>query len=41
MKKATNFALMLLVAVSLFAGSCSSSKKSNCGCPSKKGMVGY
>jgi hypothetical protein len=33
------FALLLLV---LLAGAgCSSAKKSNCGCPNKKGMVGY
>jgi hypothetical protein len=41
MKKAANFAMILLLAVTLFASGCSSSKKSNCGCPNKKGMVGY
>ena len=32
------FALMVLM---LVGTSCTASKKSNCGCPSKKGMVGY
>jgi hypothetical protein len=43
--KATYFALLLSAV--LFLGSCQrnyysgSGKGSNCGCPSKKGMVGY
>ena len=33
---------LLLVSVALFLGSgCSASKKNSCGCPNKKGMVGY
>jgi hypothetical protein len=33
--------LVLLVAIMLLGSGCSASKKSNCGCPNKKGMVGY
>lgn len=33
--------LLLLVCVLLTGAGCSSAKKSNCGCPGKKGMVGY
>jgi len=31
----------LLLVICLGLVSCSSSRKSGCGCPSKKGMVGY
>jgi len=30
-----------LIVVSIFISGCGSSKKSNCGCPNKKGLVGY
>ncbi len=41
MQRSTRFGfLLLLVAVLLMAG-CSASKKNSCGCPNKKGMVGY
>ncbi len=34
------FMLVLLVTCTVFSG-CSATKKNNCGCPNKKGMVGY
>lgn len=40
-RSTTKFGLLLLLSGILFAAGCSSSKKSNCGCPNKKGMVGY
>ncbi|HQW83180.1 MAG TPA: hypothetical protein PK987_01895 [Ferruginibacter sp.] len=33
--------LLLIIATVLLAASCSSSKKGQCGCPNKQGMVGY
>lgn len=41
MKTVSKILLILLVTVATFAMSCNASKKSNCGCPSKSGMVGY
>jgi predicted component of type VI protein secretion system len=42
MQRSTKFSFLLLVTVILMLGSgCSASKKNNCGCPNKKGMVGY
>lgn len=41
MKRINNILLIFLLAVTIFATGCSSSKKSGCGCPSKKGLVGY
>jgi hypothetical protein len=41
MKKINNILLIILFAVTIFVTGCSSSKKSGCGCPSKKGLVGY
>jgi hypothetical protein len=45
MKNVRKLLLFLLIAIAVSAVSCNSakifSKKSNCGCPSKKGMVGY
>ncbi|HEY8688161.1 MAG TPA: hypothetical protein VIM07_02930 [Chitinophagaceae bacterium] len=41
MKKTRNIILIFLFGVTLLATGCSSSKKSGCGCPSKKGLVGY
>ncbi len=45
MKHLHKVLLISLLAVSVIAGSCSSGKlfgkKNNCGCPSKKGLVGY
>ena len=46
MKHIHKILLIGFLAVSVLASSCSSGKlfggkKSNCGCPSKKGMVGY
>lgn len=41
MKKINNIALIFLLAVTIFVTGCSSSKKGSCGCPNKKGYVGY
>lgn len=41
MKYVNKILLLVFIIVSIFALSCNASKKSNCGCPSKKGMVGY
>lgn len=41
MKKTLKFACLLLLSFTLVATGCASSKKGQCGCPSKRGMVGY
>jgi len=44
MKKLNLNILFLLIIITLIGTSCSSSKSAfnkNCGCPNKKGMVGY
>lgn len=41
MKIVNKILLILLIMIAVFAVSCNSSKKSSCGCPSKKGLVGY
>jgi len=42
MKKSTFTILFLaFVLISISLGSCMASKKGNCGCPTKKGLVGY
>lgn len=45
MKKVNNIFLIFLLGATLFATGCSNGKlfgkKSDCGCPNKKGMVGY
>ncbi len=41
MKDVYKILLLVFMIVSLYAFSCTASKKSNCGCPNKKGMVGY
>ncbi len=42
MQRSTKLGFLLLVVVMLLLGTgCSASKKNNCGCPNKKGMVGY
>lgn len=41
MQRSTRFGFLLLLVAVLFMTGCSASKKSNCGCPNKKGMVGY
>jgi predicted component of type VI protein secretion system len=41
MKNLTKISALLLIVVTLFATGCSSSKKGACGCPQKKGFVGY
>ena len=41
MQRSTIKAILLLLIVAFCAGGCHASKKSNCGCPNKKGMVGY
>lgn len=33
--------LLLIIATILLFASCASSKKGQCGCPNKQGMVGY
>ena len=41
MQKIKKITLLFLIAVFLIATGCSSSKKGQCGCPNKQGMVGY
>jgi outer membrane murein-binding lipoprotein Lpp len=41
MQKLFKITVLLVVIVSLVISGCSSSKKGQCGCPSKTGMVGY
>jgi hypothetical protein len=42
MQRSTKFGfLLLLVMITLLGNGCSASKKNSCGCPNKKGMVGY
>lgn len=42
MQRSTKFGfLLLIVSVLLMSSGCSASKKNSCGCPNKKGMVGY
>lgn len=45
MKNVRKLLLFLTIAIAISVSGCNSakifSKKSNCGCPSKKGMVGY
>lgn len=41
MKIANKIFLALFIMIAVLTISCNSSKKSNCGCPNKKGMVGY
>jgi predicted component of type VI protein secretion system len=42
MKNLKKYFLALLVMSFVVASSgCSSAKKNNCGCPNKKGMIGY
>ena len=41
MQKLFKITLLLTIAISLVAAGCSSSKKSQCGCPSKQGLIGY
>jgi hypothetical protein len=41
MQKIIKISFLLLIAGTLAATGCSSSKKGQCGCPQKQGMVGY
>ncbi len=41
MHKIIKLAYLLLITVCLVASGCSSSRKGQCGCPNKQGMVGY
>jgi len=41
MQRSTKITFLLLITSILLFSGCSASKKSNCGCPNKKGMVGY
>jgi hypothetical protein len=42
MKQSIKIAALLLLVVSLFTVSCSSTKKAGgCGCPARQGMVGF
>jgi hypothetical protein len=46
MQRSANYFFLLLITFMLVLASCSSSKgifkkKNDCGCPNKKGMVGY
>jgi outer membrane murein-binding lipoprotein Lpp len=41
MQKLFKITVLLVVIVSLVITGCSSSKKGQCGCPSKTGMMGY
>jgi len=41
MQRSARASFLLLLITVLFMTGCSASKKNNCGCPNKKGMVGY
>jgi outer membrane murein-binding lipoprotein Lpp len=41
MQKLFKITVLLVVVFSLVITGCSSSKKGQCGCPSKTGMMGY
>jgi hypothetical protein len=41
MKKIFKITILLTLTVGLAVTGCSSSKKGQCGCPNKQGMVGY
>ena len=41
MQKLIKIGLVALIAVSFMVSSCSTSKKGSCGCPNKRGLVGY
>jgi predicted component of type VI protein secretion system len=41
MQQIKKITLLFLIAACLIATGCSSSKKGQCGCPNKQGMVGY
>ena len=41
MERLFKISSLLLLAISLLGTGCSSSKKGQCGCPNKQGMVGY
>lgn len=41
MKQLIKLTLFLTFIISIIVIGCSSSKKSQCGCPNKQGMVGY
>ena len=41
MQRSTLKGLLLLLIVVFCVAGCNASKKSNCGCPNKKNMVGY
>jgi hypothetical protein len=41
MKRNNKLFWVFVVLVTITSASCSSSKKGNCGCPNKKGLVGY
>jgi uncharacterized lipoprotein YajG len=41
MQRSTLKAILLLLIVAFCTAGCNASKKSNCGCPNKKNMVGY
>lgn len=41
MQRSTRFGFLLLLVSVLLLSGCSASKKNGCGCPNKKGMVGY
>lgn len=41
MERLFKISSLLLLAVCLLGTGCASSKKGQCGCPAKQGMVGY
>ena len=41
MQQITKITAVLIIAICLIATGCSSSKKGQCGCPNKQGMIGY
>lgn len=41
MKHFFRISLLFIVLVSVMATGCGSTKNGNCGCPNKKGLVGY
>ncbi len=40
-QKINKLSILVLIGICLLATGCASSKKGQCGCPNKQGMVGY
>ncbi|CAN5269920.1 hypothetical protein BH09BAC2_BH09BAC2_01600 [soil metagenome] len=41
MKQINKTILIFLFTAAVIAGGCNATKKNNCGCPNKRGLVGY